>query len=340
VTLVDRYVAEVARRLPRRRRADISRELRSTLLDTLESRFGTAGGTGAAGAFSDEHAADVLREFGPPEKVAASYQPANQYLIGPEWYAPFSTVLRIYMYVLVGALVAGFGLAIFVPSLTTNVGRALGALLSQIVHIGLLSFGAIVLVFHLLERGEVAANWPIKPWNPLDLPDTRARDLVGRGEALTIIVITAAYLVVLFQIKNQIGLTLADGRLLLNDVVRDNLLWMAAVSLLTMGQYAVLLWQGRWHWYTRATKFLFDAFGVYVVYRIATGVLAQQSTLLDAGVAAPFVRLLMQIAMTGPGVAAALVGIDALKMLWRAWFDRDPDVQSNGGVATAGQGTR
>jgi len=324
VTLVDRYVSDVARRLPRRRRADISRELRSTLLDTLESRFGPAA--------SEANAAEVLQELGPPAKMAASYQPSNQYLIGPDWYGPFSTVLRVYMYVLVGVLVAGFGLAIFVPSLTTNVGRALNSFFGQLIHIGLLSFGAIVLVFHLLERGEIVAKWPSRPWNPLDLPDTRERDLVGRGEALTIIVITAAYLVVLFQLKNQIGLSLDDGRLLLNDVVRHNVPWMAAASLLTMAQYAVLLWQGRWHWYTRATKFLCDAFGVYIVWRIATGVLAQESVLLDAGVSAPFVHLLMQIASAAPGVAAALVGIDVVKQAWRAWFDRDPHVRSNGGA--------
>jgi hypothetical protein len=312
VTLVDRYVAEVARRLPRRRRADIARELRSTLLDTLESRFGPRA--------SDDNAADVLREFGPPAKVAASYQPSNQYLIGPAWYGPFSTVLRIYMYVLISVLVAGFAFAVFVPTLATNmnVGRALGRLLSEIVNIGLLSFGTIVLLFHLLERSDVQAKMPEKTWNPRDLPDLKERDLVGRGEAISIIVITAAYVVVLFQLKNQIGLTLADGRLLLNDVVRDNTPWMAAAAVLTMAQYAVLLWQGRWHWYTRLTKFLCDGFGIWVVYRISVGVLGQEQTLLDAGVAEGFVRLLMQAATVAPGVAAAGMAFDWFKRLRRA----------------------
>lgn len=319
MTLVDRYVAEVARRLPRHRRADISHELRSTLLDAIESRSGAPVDEHGA----DEHAVAVLREFGRPEKVAASYQPSNQYLIGPEWYGPFTTVLRIHLYALVGVLVAGFAFAIFMPSPGSNIGRTLATLLGNVVHVGLLAFGTIVLVFHLLERGDVHARIPEreKAWDPLDLPDTPDRDLVGRGEALSLIVITAAYLVVLFQLKNQIGWHLPDGRVLLNDVVRDNMPFLAAGALMTMAQYAVLLWQGRWHWYTRLTKFACDAFSVYVVYRIATAVLAQESTLIDADIPAPLVTIFMQIATFAPGVTAVMVLLDAIKTLWKSWSD-------------------
>jgi hypothetical protein len=311
VTLVDRYVAEVARRLPRRRRADISRELRSTLLDTLDSRFGAA-------ANSDEHVIEVLREFGPPEKVAASYQPSNQYLIGPEWYGPFSTVVKMHLYGLVAILVAGFAFDIFSPTGGTVISNALSEVLANVFHIGLTAFGAIVLIFYLLERNDVRARKPVKPWNPRDLPDTPDYDLVGRGEALTIIIITAAYLVVLYQLQDRIGLYF-NRRLLLNDIVREYLPWLGAAALLTMVQYAVLLYQGRWHWYTRITKFACDAFGVFIVYRIAVAVLGEQNTLIDAGVPHRLVDVLMQVATLAPGLAAALVLIDTIKALWRSW---------------------
>jgi hypothetical protein len=312
VTLVDRYIAEVARRLPRRRRGDISRELRSTLLDTLESRFGPSA--------SEDNAADVLREFGSPSQVAASYAPSNQYLIGPMWYGPFSTVLRISMYALVSILVVGYGVQIFIAGIRTNldVGHALGELLGQIINIGLISFGTIVLVFHLLERSDVTANLKPRPWNPRDLPDTPARSFVGRVEAISIIGITAVYVITLFQLKNTVGLTTANGHLLLNDVYRDNLPWMAAMSLLMMGQYLVLLWQGRWRWYTRLSKFLIDGFGLWVVYRIAAGVIGQEQMMLDGGVDPAFVNVLKQIAYAGPPVAAAFMAFEWLKLLgWR-----------------------
>jgi hypothetical protein len=311
VTLVDRYVAEVARRLPRRRRADISRELRSTLLDTLESRFGAA-------AASDEHVVDVLREFGPPEKVAASYQPSNQYLIGPEWYGPFTTVVKLHLYGLVAVLVAGFAFDIFSPTGGTPISVQLSEVLASVFRIGLIAFGVIVLIFFLLERSDVRARKPVNVWNPRDLPDTPDHDLVGRGEALTIIIITAAYLVVLYQLQDRIGLYF-NRRLLLNDIVRAYLPWLGTAALLTMLQYAVLLYQGRWHWYTRITKFACDAFGVFIVYRIAAAVLGEQNTLLDAGVPEKMVNVLMQVATLAPGVAAVLVLIDTIKTLWRSW---------------------
>ena len=73
--LIDRYVYDVGRYLPRKNRADIQAELRSLLMDTLESRV--------KGEPSEEDVVALLKEFGPPEKVAASYWPEGQYLIGP-----------------------------------------------------------------------------------------------------------------------------------------------------------------------------------------------------------------------------------------------------------------
>jgi hypothetical protein len=332
VILVDRYVAEVARRLPRSRRADISRELRSVLLDALDSRVGPAP--------SEDDVAALLREFGPPEKVAASYRPSNEYLIGPALFGPFRTVLRIHLLALVSVLVGGFGLLMFVPSLTTNVGRSLASLIGSVVQIGLFSFGAIVLLFHLLERSDATRGLPEKRkiWNPRDLPDTKERDLVGRGEALTVIVITAVYLSVLYQLKNVVGWTLADGRILLSDVYRDNLPWIGASALLTMLHWAVLLWQGRWRWYTRVLKLAFDAFGLYVVYRIAIGVMAEQQALLDAGIPPGAVHVAMQICSVAPVVTGIVMGIDNLRPFVRGWFARggssNGEAPSNGKVAS------
>ena len=73
--LIDRYIAEVGRYLPAKNRADIQAELRSSLVDNLEARAGENP--------SEEDTAQVLKEFGPPRKVAASYWPEGQYLIGP-----------------------------------------------------------------------------------------------------------------------------------------------------------------------------------------------------------------------------------------------------------------
>jgi len=85
MNLVDRYVNEVGRRLPRKQREDVKMELRSTLEDSLEDRVD--------GEPSEEDVEAVLIEFGSPEKVAASYQPSGQYLVGPDMFPFFKIVI-------------------------------------------------------------------------------------------------------------------------------------------------------------------------------------------------------------------------------------------------------
>ena len=77
--LVDRYVHEVGRRLPRRSRSDIEAEIRSTIEDMLDGYAEKQGSE-----VDEDMVVEVLREFGQPEKVAASYHTGKQYLIGPE----------------------------------------------------------------------------------------------------------------------------------------------------------------------------------------------------------------------------------------------------------------
>ncbi|WP_061293867.1 HAAS signaling domain-containing protein [Herbidospora cretacea] len=61
--LIDTYVADVAKRLPRRQRGDVAAELRSILLDELGDRADPA------------DARRVIDAFGRPEEAAARYRP-------------------------------------------------------------------------------------------------------------------------------------------------------------------------------------------------------------------------------------------------------------------------
>jgi hypothetical protein len=309
VTLIDRYIADVARRLPRAKRADISRELRSTLLDAVESRFGSAA--------SDEHEAAVLKEFGPPQVVAASYAPSTQYLIGPEWYPTFSAVLRINLIAIIGLSILGFAFAVFVPGILGDPGQAMASFAGGLFHTALLVFGTVVLVFHLLERAEVRSPQRVRDWDPHELPAVTESSTVGRSESLTSIAFAAVWLVLLYGFRDAIGFRFG-GTLLLNDVFLANLPWIAAGSLGTMALYALLLWQGHWAWYTRAAKLSLDVFGVYIAYRVSQGIIEAQGTLLVAGMPAGLVTILMQFAAVAPYVAGIAMAIDAGTMILHA----------------------
>ncbi len=310
--LIERYLNEIGRRLPKAKRDDIRSELRSALDDALESRAGTEP--------SEDDLIAVLEEFGPPETVAASYS-GDRYLIGPRLYPQFKTTLRVVVTVLAGLVVVGFALSTLggTLGLVGLVGR-LGDLISSLLDSALTSVGIVVVVFALLERLDVWDELPAKRWDPRKLPAVRDVDLVGRFDSIAGIVFTAVFLIVINQFSDRIGIVvLPGGKLLLNDVFRDNLPWLNTSLLLPMGLSVWLFWSGRWHWSSRILKIGFDLFGLFVVHRICQSTIAARGEVLAAGVPAGAVAVLVRIAELAPVFVALLVLAGAGKHLYRGY---------------------
>src|SRR5512145_615288 len=141
MNLIDKYIAEVGKHLPRRQRADIQAEIRSTLEDMLEERKQAQGGA------DDVEIIALLKEYGSPREVADSYV-GPRYLIGPRVYPTFELVTRIVLIVLFALALAGLGLSLAKSSLSgteflkTIAESALGLFGGLIT-----AFGNIVLVF-------------------------------------------------------------------------------------------------------------------------------------------------------------------------------------------------
>ena len=147
MNLLDKYVAEVGKYLPRKNRADIEAEIRSTLEDMLEER--TQGKSPA----EETTVMDLLKEYGSPREVAATYQThQHQYLIGPRLFPIFERVVRIVLAIVIGASLIGLGVGLaetgfagpeFVPTL----GEWAGGLFSGLIA----AFGNICLFSRLLN---------------------------------------------------------------------------------------------------------------------------------------------------------------------------------------------
>lgn len=87
--LIERYIYAVTKKLPKRMREDISKELYSLIMDMLESRCGEIKPT-------DKDIRVVLTELGTPSDLANNYLPEKvNYLIGPEYYQAYKTILLI-----------------------------------------------------------------------------------------------------------------------------------------------------------------------------------------------------------------------------------------------------
>ena len=99
MNLIDKYIAEVGKHLPRRQRADIEAEIRSTLEDMLEER-------NQAEASNEAQVIELLKEYGEPRKVAESYI-GPRYLIGPRLYPTFELIVKIVLAAVLGAGLLG-----------------------------------------------------------------------------------------------------------------------------------------------------------------------------------------------------------------------------------------
>jgi hypothetical protein len=288
--LIDRYVNDVGRRLPRRQRADVQTELRSLLQDTLEDRV--------EGKASEEDVVAVLEEFGPPEKVAASYQPSWGYLVGPELFPLFKIVLgAVLLAITIGLGVAFFMGALVSPFEPSEIGWRLLDFLGSFVQAALGAFASIVIVFAILQRYGVRPDQePEEEWNPRDLPDVKDVDVVGRGESVAAIAFSLVFLVLLNVFADRIGIIMIWGQEpILTHIIQDSLVWLNTAILLGIGLNVILLWQGRWHIYTRVAKLGIDLLWVYIIYRVVTALAAEKDAMIAYGLVEPlptmFVRL-------------------------------------------------
>src|SRR5687768_4621552 len=146
--LIDRYVQEVGQNLPANLRQEIVTELRSLLEDTVEDRAARTGQKA-----NEELVVAVLEEFGPPEKVAASYAPPNQYLIGPKLYPVFAKIVKVILvllFILFALNVAGM---VSDSSATSLPVRLLNSTASFFDSVFML-LGVTVLIFAIIERLE------------------------------------------------------------------------------------------------------------------------------------------------------------------------------------------
>src|SRR5512147_2725667 len=110
MNLIDKYIAEVGKHLPRKNRADIEAEIRSTLEDMLDER--TQGkGPADKGPVDEATVMELLKEYGSPREVAATYQ-IHQYLIGPRLFPIFEMVLRIVFAVVTVVSFVGLGVTL------------------------------------------------------------------------------------------------------------------------------------------------------------------------------------------------------------------------------------
>ena len=263
MNLIDKYIAEVGKYLPRKNRADIEAEIRSTLEDMLDER------KPAEGPADEATVMELLKEYGSPREVAATYK-THQYLIGSRLFPIFETVIRIVFAVVAGASLIGLGVGLTKtglagPAFASAIGDWFGGLISGLVA----AFGNIVLVFAIIERTPVADKFEreFKDWDPKELrsePDPEQTDL---PDHIATIIFTFLGLVVLNLYPNLFSIRyLSDGTWVTLPILTATffsfLPWINILGLVQIVFSGFMLGQRNWTPATRILGILMDIAGM------------------------------------------------------------------------------
>ena len=276
MNLIDRYVTEVGKHLPRKNRLDIEAELRSTLEDMLEDR------SQQTGRPADEALAEeLLQEYGAPRKVAATYQ-TYPYLIGPRMYHIYTMVLKIVLFAVTLGLTIATIVSLFSSNLTSpELLQSLADFVAGLVSALVAAFGNVTLVFAILERVLPDSEFEKEEtWTPAELTKEPEANRVSTSEMIFSIIFTAAALMILNLYPQIVGIwNLENGTWTqiagLSDAFFRYLPWINLSGILTITLDIWLLRQGIWR---AATRWMYIGLEV-VSIGIATAMLRGPSLL-------------------------------------------------------------
>ena len=207
MNLLDKYVAELGKHLPRKQRVDIEREIHSTLEDMLEER------NQSKGQADEAMVMELLKEYGSPREVAAKYK-THQYLIGPRLFPIFEQVLVIVISIVVVASLINLGIGLFKTDLTdlallSTLGRWSGELFSGL----LAAFGNIALIFAIIERTPAIKRFEkeFTEWDPEELKREPDPDQIDLPDHIAAIIFAFLGMVVLNLYPDLIAIHIVNN---------------------------------------------------------------------------------------------------------------------------------
>lgn len=185
--MIARYVQAVARRLPRRMRADVSAELQELLLESLHERAGD-------GAPTERMAADLLTSFGPPREAALRYH-APPAIIEP---ADTRLFTKIALVLFIALSVLAISVILSAPHTTEAEWRQIADhVRDDYVRSALIMLGLLFGFFWLLGTVRRAHPGPLA-WKPASLPPVRDPDQINRlGAAAAFASWTVGFLILM-----------------------------------------------------------------------------------------------------------------------------------------------
>ena len=277
MNLIDRYITEVGKHLPRKNRQDIQRELRSTLEDMLADR------SEATGQPVDEAmTVALLKEYGSPQKVADGYLP-KRYLVGPRLYPFFLMVTQIVVTVLFFVFLALMAVSLYRTGLSgAEFLSAVSKFAMSFITGSITALGYIVIAFAIIDRSmsaqQVAAELEEErsAWDPQSLAREPDPDQVKPAELIFAILFLLLGLALFNLYPQWVGAWfMIDGAWthipMLAPAFFTYLPWINLLILLEIGLHLVLLRRGSWGLGTRLANIVLNLAGILLAAAMLAG---------------------------------------------------------------------
>ena len=146
----------------------------------------------------------MLRELGHPTELAAKYSNTKNWLIGPEYFDIYLTVLKIVPAVSVFGVILAQVIG-YITEPPQNILTAIGLLFASAFSAAIQAFAWVTGIFALVEHFAKDAPYK-KDWNPADLPQVpEQKNRIRRSEPIVGIVFTVLFLVVINTIPHLLG---------------------------------------------------------------------------------------------------------------------------------------
>lgn len=198
--IIDRYVYDVVRRLPKDQREDIELEIRD-LIDDMINESG------------DNDIEKVLKKLGTPKELEKKYGDKERYLIGAEYFESYSLVLKI---VLVSVFISVFVSSIINVAIDISLESIIISIGSEIfsgIFSMIFSFGFVTLIFAILEREKLKFDIDFEEdWSPSELPEVPDKKvLIKRSETIASIIFIIIFMGLLIFAPRLFGAWLNEG---------------------------------------------------------------------------------------------------------------------------------
>jgi hypothetical protein len=322
-TLIDRYLARVSEILPAKQRQDTVTEIRSLIQDAVDDR------SKIEGREPDEQMmADVLKQFGSPEKIVAPYLP-EKYLIGPRLFPIFMLVLRIALPIIAVLALVGYwtGLHPVLPltgvELTNNILKSLGNTVTIIFQ----AFGNIVIIFAILQwtLPEFKSVAREKAWNPHSLKAISQPNKIKRGELITEIFFTLVGLIVFTFYIDKIGIyNNLNGQWSFTPILTSAFYayvpWLDLLFVLTIIMDTILLRRGSWEVGTKIFAIALNLFSIGITASILTNIqylYTLQGALGQFGSEGIFHSVLNQGLILALAISIIASAVKIIRMSWQ-----------------------